>query len=360
MDNEEPLSQALEATLIESLPENDPALAARVSFPSPDNPRHALVAALATLTRQRDELALQEEFIKSAQLIWPGVAGWLVKVPIDSYPTHENLIVLGDAGRLPPNLAVTGLQLRSPEALSQFHYEARDFVLAHIARPHGGEEDLFVFEFDHTLSDHEMALLRDLLQIFKNHVLLLASHDHDGLTGLICHTQLQNRLTDQITARLHGRRFRQEGNADYIIVLSLDLFRYINERHGHQVGEAMLKRTADYLRETLHEDDLIFRLGGKEFAILIQDLNPQEARDLSERLRLGLADLDFSQDIRATASFGVTPLDCTALPQDNLNHARRALEYAKAHGRNQVQLYTALLTQGQLEMENGPKAIELF
>jgi diguanylate cyclase (GGDEF)-like protein len=319
-----------------------------------------VVAALADLTAQRDELSLVQRLFTLLGDIWPGVTCWLARTPPDSYPSADNLIVLGDAPTLPLSLAIIGLQLKSRDAINQYLYEGRHYVLAHIAQPDSNDEDLLVVETERALDEAETGLFRDLMQVYKNHLESLAVDDRDVLTGLRQRGTFLKRLTEQLDARLSGRRYREEGNADYLAVISPDAFRAVNTGHGHLTGDLLLLALARALAETLREGDLLFRLGGKEFAVIIYDLAPDEATEVCERLRARIEAEPLANDIPLTVSIGYAPLRDHALPHDLLDDARRALADAKAGGRNQIRLADAAGTLDDDAEGAQGKAIELF
>lgn len=319
-----------------------------------------VVAALADLTAQRDELSLVRRLFTAIADIWPGASSWLVRTPPDSYPSEDNLIVLGDRPSLPLSLAVIGLQLKSRDSISQYHYEARHFILAHVAQPIGNDEDLLMVDAGRALDDTEIGLFHDMLQIYKNQLASLAIGDRDVLTGLHRKKTFLNRATEQIDARLSGRRYRADGNADYLAVISPDRFRVLNTEHGHLVGDLLLRSLARALEDSLREGDLLFRLGGKEFSVILYDLSADEVAEVCERIRARVADQPLTNDLSLTVSIGYAPLPVPALPQDILEEARNALARAKETGRDRV---CRVVTSDDPELERDAsegRHIELF
>jgi diguanylate cyclase (GGDEF)-like protein len=295
-----------------------------------------VVAALAEMTAQRDEPSLVRRLFIAIDDIWSGAACWLVRTPPECYASEDNLIVLGDAPGMPVSLAVIGLQLKSRDSINQYYYDARHFILAHIAQPGGIDEDLLVVQVEAELGENDMALFRDLLQVYKNHLASLAIGDRDVLTGLPRKKTFLDRVTEQIDARLSGRRYRAEGNADYLAVITPDNFRAFNDEHGHFLGDLLLRALARALEETLREGDLLFRLGGKEFAVIVYDLSLEEVIDVCERIRARVADQVLVNDLCIGISIGCAALSAPALPQDILDEARQALAQAVEEGGNRV------------------------
>lgn len=160
-------------------------------------------------------------------------------------------------------------------------------------------------------------------------------------------------LTDELTG-LPNRRYFRETCARAIdqaraarqpisvIMLDIDHFKAVNDRHGHSVGDTVLRRVADLLRNHLPERQMIARLGGEEFLVLLPDTRPQEAQVVAERLRAMIAEqllVVGETAIRVTASFGVYGRDVISSEEDYeefLRMADRAMYRAKEAGRNRV------------------------
>lgn len=289
---------------------------------------HPVVAALADLTRQSDEPSLIRRLFACIEDIWAGTRCWLARVPLECYPSADTLIVLGDQANLPVALAVIGLQLKSRDSINQYVYEGRHYLLAHIAQARGDDEDVLLVETQAALDEAEIELFRAILQVYKNHLASLASGDRDVLTGLTGRASLLARITEQIDARLSGRRYRAEGNADYLALIAPVDFRAVNDAHGHLTGDLLLRALAVTLRDGLHEGDLLFRLGGKRFAALIYDLSAEEIAEVCERLRAAGTEATV-EAIRADVALGYASLRDKLLPQDILDEALRALAHAE-------------------------------
>jgi diguanylate cyclase (GGDEF)-like protein/PAS domain S-box-containing protein len=120
------------------------------------------------------------------------------------------------------------------------------------------------------------------------------------------------------------------------VMLDVDHFKSINDRHGHRVGDQVLQQVAERLRAAVREGDLVCRYGGEEFCILLPDTNLAEAGEAAERFRHEIAAL-VCGDVRITASLGVSSSGLGAQePCDLLDQADRALYAAKRAGRNRV------------------------
>ena len=107
---------------------------------------------------------------------------------------------------------------------------------------------------------------------------------HDSLTGLPNRSLLQDRL-DQALARVE----RSPDSWLAVLFLDLDGFKAVNDRHGHDVGDRMLRKIAEQLATLVRDGDTVARFGGDEFVILLQDLDsPEEAEMVARRVCQGV------------------------------------------------------------------------
>jgi diguanylate cyclase (GGDEF)-like protein len=161
---------------------------------------------------------------------------------------------------------------------------------------------------------------------------------HDGLTGC------WNRVTTDALLEHELQRARRSGAPVAFVLLDLDHFKQINDRHGHAAGDAVLVSVARRLRDALRETDMIVRWGGEEFLVFVPETSVDRIEEIVLRLMSALSNEPFSHQgkpIRLTASIGFTPLP---LPPGNvpvtweraIALADMALYMAKLHGRNRA------------------------
>ncbi len=129
-----------------------------------------------------------------------------------------------------------------------------------------------------------------------------------------------------------------------IVMADIDHFKKINDTYGHPAGDAVIKTVGKRLLEFVRAEDIVGRMGGEEFLIVLTDCLPAKAFDTVDRLRQAVSLLPIAADgasVRATLSFGVV----TAIPQEGaeierlLKQADEALYKAKNSGRNRVVVY---------------------
>ncbi len=162
----------------------------------------------------------------------------------------------------------------------------------------------------------------------------------DPLTGLFNRRYAQSYLK---RIRKHARLKRQPFT---LMMLDLDRFKRINDRHGHAVGDEVLIEVARRLRDNLREMDLVARHGGEEFLVVLPDTGHDEAARTAERLRRTLGDRPVicagqgGLQVPVTASIGVVVADANTPVHDSIDRlisrADQALFASKADGRNQV------------------------
>lgn len=153
-------------------------------------------------------------------------------------------------------------------------------------------------------------------------------------------TQLANRRAFMEAAEQQFRQARRYQQPCTLALLDLDLFKRINDSHGHAAGDAALKLFSEVLQRSTRETDLIGRIGGEEFALLLTQTREDEAWVALERIRQQVSQAVIGQGEHAfsmTVSIGMTPWH-SALHglEDWLNQADRALYAAKSDGRNRI------------------------
>jgi len=164
--------------------------------------------------------------------------------------------------------------------------------------------------------------------------LRLQAHQ-DYLTGL------SNRRHFLEQGEMELSRARRYGKPISLFMLDIDRFKEINDTHGHKAGDTVLQKLSDILRKTLRTVDILGRMGGEEFAILLPETGLQEAADVAERLRKIIAHSDVALEaglpLHFSVSIGVAAMREKDINIDMLlNLADKALYQAKNAGRNKV------------------------
>jgi diguanylate cyclase (GGDEF)-like protein len=157
----------------------------------------------------------------------------------------------------------------------------------------------------------------------------------DALTGL------ENRRSMQERGLLDLKRSQRIAAPVSLILCDVDHFKRVNDRFGHEAGDAALRTVARTLRAALRETDLLGRWGGEEFIALLVETDAQTAREIAERMRAAVASIGFDTLSEGmTISVGVATLsDIDDIPrawEALLTDADRHLYRAKREGRNRV------------------------
>jgi diguanylate cyclase (GGDEF)-like protein len=151
-------------------------------------------------------------------------------------------------------------------------------------------------------------------------------------------TQMLNRKALAARGRELALQSEVSGRPVGVVLGDLDHFKAINDREGHQVGDAVLREIAYRWRTTLRAYDLAYRLGGEEFVVLLPGATEAEARELAENLRRAVAAEPIAGQ-RVTMSFGVTVSGPGGFDLDaHYARADEALYEAKRTGRDRVVL----------------------
>jgi diguanylate cyclase (GGDEF)-like protein len=154
----------------------------------------------------------------------------------------------------------------------------------------------------------------------------------DPLTGLLNRKALGTHFQEI------ARQAEVSGRSVCMVLVDLDRFKSVNDEHGHSKGDAVLRETADVLRSNLRSFELVYRVGGEEFLVLMPGVDRAGGKVVAERLREAIHAAR-PGGLVVTASFGVAMALGTAVAYDPLfDAADQALYRAKREGRNQVVL----------------------
>lgn len=183
-------------------------------------------------------------------------------------------------------------------------------------------------------------LLRQWLLLKENERLREALEHQatrDPLTGV------RNRRSWEAEADRQVAQARRHGRALAVLVLDLDGFKFINDAHGHDVGDEVLRDVARCLESSLRAADLAARTGGDEFVVLLPETELSDARLLAETLCLKLGRLRpeaGGDTLRLTASIGAAAMPPAGSLRELVTQADAAMYEAKRQGRNRVHAAT--------------------
>ena len=161
--------------------------------------------------------------------------------------------------------------------------------------------------------------------------------ERDSLTGLYN----RHRFQEELARMLADVERRQSHGA--LLFFDLDEFKYINDTFGHRAGDSMLIRVAGEVHALVRRNEIISRIGGDEFAVLLPDASEAEATHLAERIIRAIAQIPFrfeGQNLRLTTSLGIAHYpQHGANAEELVSHADAAMYQAKEAGKNAWRVY---------------------
>jgi diguanylate cyclase len=172
----------------------------------------------------------------------------------------------------------------------------------------------------------ELAVAHERLAIFAS---------TDALTGMLN----RGAFTTLVDSRLDQHPADGTPLLGAVLIMDVDNFKAINDQHGHEHGDTALQLISRATRAVLRQTDLLGRIGGEEFAILLEGADQPIAEAIAERIRLAVTDIPFSPQGRLhplSVSVGGVVFDRRVPLSDLLRIADRELYAAKRDGRNRV------------------------
>ncbi len=175
----------------------------------------------------------------------------------------------------------------------------------------------------------------------ERHIAQLMNHQakHDALTGLVNRREFMRRLENALT---HSKR---DGSSYVLCYVDLDQFKIVNDTVGHAAGDELLKELSGLLYSRLRTRDTLSRVGGDEFALLLENCQLEAGIQVAESLLAVLADFRFHWEVREFqigASIGIVPISAeTETALQVLSQADLACYTAKDLGRNRIHVYHA-------------------
>jgi diguanylate cyclase (GGDEF)-like protein len=168
-------------------------------------------------------------------------------------------------------------------------------------------------------------------QLVQSQAVLLEKAVRDKLTNLYNRTYY-----DDVFGRLVGL-YHSTGTPVSLIVIDIDDFKVINDRYGHSRGDDVLVEVAKRIRAACRKDDIVARVGGEEFIVLLEGATQADAGLVAEKVRTAVSDKPI-HDIRCSISVGVAQVGQAERQEDFFDRADRALYQAKISGKNRVEL----------------------
>ena len=154
-------------------------------------------------------------------------------------------------------------------------------------------------------------------------------------------TQTYNRTAFDDSLMREIKLARRKSNSLSVIFFDIDHFKSINDQYGHDCGDIVLASAAHCIKDALRASDIVFRYGGEEFVVLLNDTSLDGAKIIAERIRESLENHTVAYGlelIKVTASLGISSLRGNDNSNMLVKRADNAMYRAKESGRNQVQI----------------------
>lgn len=199
---------------------------------------------------------------------------------------------------------------------------------------------------DHGRTTGTVSIIREVTQrrLLVENLTAQAMTDH--LTGACNRRAFDESLLSLLAERPASGT--DESVAGCLAVFDLDHFKHINDRYGHGAGDEVLVRFVSILRGAVRDGDVVARLGGEEFAVLLGGLTVDQSHLVCERIRTRFEETNildsFGNSVQATVSIGIASLVHGGESREILSQADDALYRAKRDGRNRTSLPIAVPT----------------
>jgi diguanylate cyclase (GGDEF)-like protein len=284
----------------------------------------------------RDQWA--EKIMRSRCAFGEGISGWAAQ--------HREPVRTNQAHLDPRVKIVPGTPADEPEALITVPLIARETVKGVLNIYRLGEEATFdddEFELATRFAD-AAALALDNAEIRTR---LEYQAQTDSLTGLYNHRHFHERLRAELTRASRAR------DSVAVLMLDIDDFKRVNDVYGHGAGDHVLTELADVLRGAVRGSDVVCRLGGEEFGVIMPSCDVANALNLGRRLTETLTGLEFEPAGAITVSIGISQGPQHAMnPRELVACSEAAMMTAKARGKNQIVLFDEQTS----ERPEGPSA----
>ncbi|HEX5469505.1 MAG TPA: diguanylate cyclase [Gaiellaceae bacterium] len=292
-----------------------------------DESRRVLIPLMS-----RDKWA--DEIMSDQPPFGEGITGWVVE--------QREPQLVNDAHLDPRVKVVPGTPPDEPEALISVPLVARGATKGALNVYRLGEEAAFTeeeFELAQRFGD-AAALALDNAQVRAG---LELEAQTDSLTRLYNHRYFHDRLRAELN------RISRTHDSIAVLMLDIDDFKRVNDIYGHGTGDQVLATLANILRQTVRTSDVVCRLGGEEFGIIMASCDAGDALGLAARLGERLAQEEFDPAGRLTLSIGIAQGPEHAMnPRELVACAEAAMMAAKARGKDQSVLFDDTATERPL------------
>ncbi len=194
----------------------------------------------------------------------------------------------------------------------------------------------------------DSAYLQQLFHFYCHQLHMLHGTYHDALTGLLNRRSFDKKLLQLIDQCQYSNR-KTPDTPNFYVMLDIDYFKTINDSYGHLYGDEVLLQLAQLMEDSFRDNDLLFRYGGEEFAVVLMNTNETDAWTVLERFRKNVSRHPFPKIKQVTISIGYTTFIAQQTIDETISKADSALYYCKKNGRNQTAFYQKLVDENKIK-----------
>lgn len=331
---------------------------------------NSLLSKLVTLTSERDEVALESALIKTLAEVLSSIHGDNTKPVVIFY-------VKEDKNQPITAISVDGIshspiisdKLKSAlrncyksAELTTFDAGNSSITKLYPVKNASGEVNSVISIDDPLIDERLDTTVTTLVQIYQNFTKLINDNESDTLTGLLNRKTFDIKIS-KIIAQMQSTSQRKDDKinpAYFLAIFDIDHFKQVNDKFGHLIGDEVLLMFAQLMRQSVRENDPLFRFGGEEFVGMFECPNRADIHVILERFRHTVEQFTFPQVGKITVSSGYTEIQEFDTSSQIIDRADSALYFAKHNGRNQTACFEQLLANGLLEQNKKEGDIEFF
>lgn len=231
--------------------------------------------------------------------------------------------------------------------------------------------ECLIIDSDKNLSSH-MELIKGFTRVYQNYMIVFNESERDKLTGLFNRRTFDKKLSKLFKEQQHqshydnklsshrDRRLVNNTDSAWLIITDIDLFKRVNDSYGHIYGDEVILTISQIMKSCFRNSDLLFRIGGDEFVILLGPAPINIVRKLLNNFLKKVEEHAFSEIGTVTLSAGYAQITEKNYPPAVLENADKALYFSKEHGHNCAHNYEELVEQGDVVIANKSGTIDMF
>ena len=195
--------------------------------------------------------------------------------------------------------------------------------------------------------------LQFLFHFYCHQLQMLQGTYRDALTGLYNRRAFNEKISQLLDRSATHQRRAINFTPTIYVMLDIDFFKVINDSKGHLFGDEVLLLLAQQMTDSFRENDLLFRYGGEEFAMVLMDIEADQAQQTLDRFREKIANFGFPGVGQVTVSIGYTLFNQRLSMDQLISQADAALYHCKSTTRNAVHSYQDIVKKGLIPAVKG-------